>query len=58
MLLSLQIDQLDRTKRSVFLLPQVFLQDETQELSFNLTSPYIHLEIACLGRGVFISPTP
>lgn len=58
MLLNLQTGQLDITKRPIFLLPQVSFQDETQELSFNLTSLQIHLEIACIGRGVFIPPTP
>lgn len=38
MLLRLHLNQLDITKRLIFFLPQVSLQDKTQELSFNLTS--------------------
>lgn len=34
----LQLDQFDITKRLLFLLPEVSLQDETKELSFNLTA--------------------
>lgn len=38
MLLRQHMDQLDISKRLIFLLPQVPLQDKSQELSFNLNS--------------------
>lgn len=58
MLLRLHMEQPDTTKKLIFFLPQVSLQDRIQEISFNLIYLQMHLGIACICRGGFISPFP